>query len=517
LDRLVRWVAGIRASLHTKLMTAFGIVTVLFVAMALFGVHTVLKTTEQGRLLDQAHQRVDWSEQIEQALARQMQFSVLALLSQDEAAIARILRENNRFNELLARLDAVEVAEQHDLVEQVRVSQDEAMSVVADIANAIRDRTLGSITRALLAHQERLDAEIGARVARLVDAEQRRMSALRDNIASANRELLVTTAVLSVSALVVAWLCGFVISWSVILPVREAQSFLDHVATGSFERRVELPNRDEFGALAARMNRMSEELQKLDRMKVEAASELAQLNSRLERASRAKSEFLSNMSHELRTPLNAILGFTEMMVDGLYGELSEELKDPLNDVQVNGRHLLKLINEVLDLSKIEAGRMELALGDYSVPELITSVRVSLRSLAEEKGLRFRTEVADDIPIARGDAGRLTQCLMNLTGNALKFTHSGEVCIGAAREGDRIVYRVSDTGIGIPPEEIDNVFAEFRQVDATVTRQFGGTGLGLSISKKFIEMHGGSIRVESRVGVGSTFFFSVPLRVGETGS
>jgi len=301
----------------------------------------------------------------------------------------------------------------------------------------------------------------------------------------------------------------------VILPVREAQAFLDHVATGSFDRRVVLPNRDEFGGLAQRMNRMSQELERLDRMKVEAATELAQLNTQLERASQAKSEFLSNMSHELRTPLNAILGFTEMMVDGLYGELPEALRDPLNDVQINGRHLLRLINEVLDLSKIEAGHMELALGDYSVAELIGSVRTSLRSLAEEKGLRFLTDVADDIPVARGDPGRLTQCLMNLTGNALKFTPSGEVCIGAARQGDQIVYRVSDTGIGIPAEQIDNVFAEFRQVDATVTREFGGTGLGLSISKKFIEMHGGRIWVESQVGAGSTFFFTVPLRVGES--
>ena len=496
-------------------MAAFGIVTVLFVAMAGFGVYTVLKTTQQAKLLDEAHQRVGWSQEVEQALARQMQFSVLALLSKDEAAIARILRENNRFNELLASLDEIEIAEQHGLVEQVRVSQDEAMSVVADIANAIRDRTLGGVTRELLAHQERLDVEIGARVDKLVDSEQRRMATLRDNIAGANRELLVTTAVLAVSAVVLAWLCGFVISWSVILPVREAQGFLDHVATGSFDRRVELPNRDEFGALAERMNRMSQELRRLDRMKVDAASELAQLNTRLERASRAKSEFLSNMSHELRTPLNAILGFTEMIADGLYGQVPEELKDPLNDIQVNGRHLLRLINEVLDLAKIEAGRMELALDDYSVAELVGSVRTAMRSLAEEKGLRFETQVADELPLARGDSGRLTQCLMNLTGNALKFTRVGEVLIGASREGDDIVYRVSDTGIGIPAEEIDNVFGEFRQVDATVTREFGGTGLGLSITKKFIEMHGGRIWVESWLGLGSTFFFRVPLRVGES--
>jgi signal transduction histidine kinase len=259
---------------------------------------------------------------------------------------------------------------------------------------------------------------------------------------------------------------------------------------------------------------MSEELDRLDHEQREAVAELGRLNARLEQASRAKSEFLANMSHELRTPLNAILGFTEMMVDGLYGELPEEMKEPLDDVQVNGKHLLRLINDVLDLAKIEAGRMELALREYSVPELVGSVRASLRSLAADKGLEFAIEVADDLPIAHGDGGRLTQCLMNLAGNALKFTRKGRVTIGVALEDGQLIYRVSDTGIGIAPEELQNVFAEFRQVDATVTRQFGGTGLGLSISKKFVEMHGGRIWVESRVGEGSTFYFSVPLRVGE---
>ena len=257
-------------------------------------------------------------------------------------------------------------------------------------------------------------------------------------------------------------------------------------------------------------------MQRLDRIQRHAAAELGRLNTRLEQASRAKSEFLANMSHELRTPLNAILGFTEMMVDGLYGDLPGELKEPLNDVQVNGKHLLRLINDVLDLAKIEAGRMELALREYSVAEMVGSVRASLRSLAAEKGLPFDTDVPDDLPPARGDGGRLTQCLMNLAGNALKFTREGRRPASAwSLDGEELIYRVSDTGIGIPPEELQNVFAEFRQVDATVTRQFGGTGLGLSISKKFIEMHGGRIWVESKVGEGSTFFFRVPLRVGET--
>jgi signal transduction histidine kinase len=216
------------------------------------------------------------------------------------------------------------------------------------------------------------------------------------------------------------------------------------------------------------------------------------------------------MSHELRTPLNAILGFTEMVVDGLYGEVPTELKEPLQDIHVNGKHLLRLINDVLDLAKIEAGRMELALRDYSVPDLVGSVHGSLRSLAAEKGLAFETEVQDDLPAARGDDGRLTQCLMNLAGNAIKFTREGGVRIGVTLDEGELIFRVSDTGIGIGPNELQHIFAEFRQVDATVTREYGGTGLGLSISKKFIEMHGGRIWVESRLHEGSTFHFTIPI-------
>ena len=168
---------------------------------------------------------------------------------------------------------------------------------------------------------------------------------------------------------------------------------------------------------------------------------------------------------------------------------------------------------MLDLAKIEAGRMELALARLLGSRLVGSVRAALRSLAAEKGLEFGTDIPDDLPPARGDDGRLTQCLMNLAGNAIKFTR-GAASTLAWRWRTTIAFRVTDTGIGIPPEELQNVFAEFRQVNATVTRQFGGTGLGLSISKKFIEMHGGRIWVESRVGEGSTFFFTIPLRVGE---
>jgi signal transduction histidine kinase len=189
-----------------------------------------------------------------------------------------------------------------------------------------------------------------------------------------------------------------------------------------------------------------------------------------------------------------------------------DLKEPLTDIQNSGKHLLRLINNVLDLSKIEAGRMELALTDYTIQDIVERVRASLQPLAADKGLEFVASAPEEIPLAYGDAGRITQCLLNLAGNALKFTRQGRVEISVDLQGDLLVCRVADTGIGIAKDKIETVFAEFRQGDATITSEFGGTGLGLSITKKFVEMHGGRIWVESELGKGSTFSFAIPLRL-----
>ena len=284
------------------------------------------------------------------------------------------------------------------------------------------------------------------------------------------------------------------------------------MAKGNFGATINVPNRDEFGALADHMNHMSRELQRLSESQRRGSHELQRLNEQLQQASKAKSDFLANMSHELRTPMNAILGFVEMVLDEIYGDVPAHLKEPLTDIQTNGKHLLRLINDVLDLSKIEAGRMELVLGEYSVQEVVETVRASLQSLALEKGLGFVAAAQEDIPLAFGDGRRITQCLTNLVGNALKFSKGGRVAVWVEQQGENLLYRVSDTGIGIPKNELENIFNEFQQVDMAMTREFAGTGLGLNITKKFVEMHGGRIWVESELGKGSTFFFSIPLRV-----
>jgi signal transduction histidine kinase len=242
--------------------------------------------------------------------------------------------------------------------------------------------------------------------------------------------------------------------------------------------------------------------------------EIEEKGRQLEVASRHKSQFLANMSHELRTPLNAILGYSELLIDGIYGELSEKVHGVLERVQSNGRHLLGLINDVLDLSKIEAGQLNLTVDDYSMAALVKSVVAATESLARNKGLVLSTAVQEGLPLGRGDERRLTQVLLNLVGNAIKFTDRGSVEIAARAEGGRFQVSVRDTGPGIAEADQARIFEEFQQVDATSTRKKGGTGLGLAIAKRIVEMHGGALTVESALGAGSTFRMTVPIRVRE---
>ena len=243
-------------------------------------------------------------------------------------------------------------------------------------------------------------------------------------------------------------------------------------------------------------------------------NEIAEKSEQLAEASRHKSQFLANMSHELRTPLNAILGYTELMADGIYGELAPRAAGVLERVQNNGKHLLALINDVLDLSKIEAGQLVLTLEDYAMADVVQSVVSATESLANNKGLKFTAEVQPGLPTGRGDARRLSQVLLNLVGNAVKFTDAGEVAIGAAAEDGHFVLTVRDTGPGIAPEDQSKIFEEFQQIDNSNTRKKGGTGLGLAISKRMVEMQGGTISVDSEVGKGATFCVTLPVRVEE---
>jgi signal transduction histidine kinase len=244
--------------------------------------------------------------------------------------------------------------------------------------------------------------------------------------------------------------------------------------------------------------------------------EIGEKSHQLEVASQHKSQFLANMSHELRTPLNAILGYTELILDQIYGETPQKMHGVLERVQSNGKHLLGLINDVLDLSKIEAGQLVLSLADYSIKDVVNGVFSVVESLANAKKLALKVEVPPDLPRGRGDERRLTQVILNLVGNAIKFTDTGEVAIKAAAANGCYTVSVRDTGPGIAPADQAKIFEEFQQADSSVTKSKGGTGLGLSIARRIVELHGGKIRVESVVGKGATFIVSVPVRAEQQG-
>ena len=240
--------------------------------------------------------------------------------------------------------------------------------------------------------------------------------------------------------------------------------------------------------------------------------EIQDKSRQLAEASKHKSQFLANMSHELRTPMNAILGYTELIMDNIYGEPTEKMRGVLTRVQSNGKHLLGLINDVLDLSKIEAGQLTLTLADYSVKDIVHSVFSSVESLAKNKKLELKVELPQKLPAAHGDERRLTQVLLNLVGNSIKFTDKGEVAIKAEAANGSFTISVRDTGPGIAVEDQHKIFEEFQQADSSTTKEKGGTGLGLAISKRIVEMHGGRLWVNSSLGHGSTFSFNVPLNV-----
>ena len=242
--------------------------------------------------------------------------------------------------------------------------------------------------------------------------------------------------------------------------------------------------------------------------------EIEDKSRQLAEASQHKSQFLANMSHELRTPLNAILGYTELILDDIYGETPAKMRGVLDRVQRNGKHLLGLINDVLDLSKIEAGQLSLSLSDYSLKNVIQTVFSAIEPLASEKQLALKIDVAQELPQGRGDERRLAQVLLNLVGNAIKFTDAGEVSIKGSSVNGSFNVAVRDTGPGISTTDQAKLFQEFQQADNSITKKKGGTGLGLAISKRIIEMHGGRIWVESSPGNGSTFAFTLPVRVEE---
>jgi signal transduction histidine kinase/CheY-like chemotaxis protein len=303
----------------------------------------------------------------------------------------------------------------------------------------------------------------------------------------------------AVGSIGLALVFGYAISWSLIDPVQRMDAQLRQIASGDFSQRMAVANRDELGTLAANLNRMT--------------AELGRLYHQLEAANRHKSEFLASMSHELRTPLNAIIGFSEVLLERLFGELNDKQEEYLRDILDSGRHLLSLINDILDLSKVEAGRMELERGRFSLPEALENGLTMVRERASRHGIALSLEVDPALDVIEADERKVKQVVFNLLSNAVKFTpDGGQVGITAQLDGDGVRITVWDTGIGIAPEDQGRIFEEFQQVGGLDRQGREGTGLGLALARRFVELHGGHLSVESTVGQGSRFTFTLPVRI-----
>jgi signal transduction histidine kinase len=349
-----------------------------------------------------------------------------------------------------------------------------------------------------LADAEHLAKDLGSFTSRLVNTAQGET----DSLIAQNRKAFASSRTLFIGvgagSIVLALLLGLVLSLSLVEPLQRVEARMAAIASGDFLGHVDVPNRDELGILAANVNRMNDEL--------------GRLYEELETVSQHKSEFLANMSHELRTPLNAIIGFSEVLHEQMFGELNEQQMAYVADVLESGRHLLSLINDILDLSKVEAGRMELELSDVSLPQALQSGLTMQGERAGKTGITLGLSVHPHDLVVRADERKLRQIVFNLLSNAVKFTPPGGRVDVSARLTDGVVeVAVTDTGSGIAPEDQELIFEEFQQAGGDPGTRQEGTGLGLPLSRRFVELHGGKLWVESEQGVGSTFRFTLPVR------
>jgi signal transduction histidine kinase len=690
-NRLVGWVARFPARVQSKLLAAFLSIVGLLIVLGAVGLQVLSGVNEQTNVLIRQQRKIAAYHQVQHDTTSQLYSISTALLLQEDRMLDAALRQLRQFGYDLDRMEFI-AQDEAELLAQVRRDYDRLTNEVTRVVDLIRTGQTDEARTTQLAQIIPLSDRLERLTNQLVNIAE---AGMVDAIETTERAYATSRAIVisfAVGSILLALGLGYIISWSLIEPVKEIETHLSQIAAGDFAQKVTIANRDELGVLAQNVNRTSEQLgviaienarlvrelkeqsaalaasvkelkalaetgqavsgtldltQVLDlvasramalgqadacglfrydrtnrafglwrasgldqafseqlrhirildvetvmgnaiRQHVPVAvsdimelpnwplrdaavgagirsvlvvplvraervfgtlvlmrreqaefprrtvdlmqtfanqSVLAIQNARLFReiedksrqleiASQHKSQFLANMSHELRTPLNAVLGYTEMLLDGVYGDVTGEAHEILEYIQANGQHLLALINDVLDLSKIEAGQLTLVLDDYAVQSVVEAVISVAQPLAQAKGLDLQVKVAEDLPLGRGDERRLTQVLLNLVGNAIKFTDAGSVTITATAIGDVLELAVTDTGPGIAPTDQERIFDAFQQVDNSSTRQKGGTGLGLAISRRIVQMHGGTIAVESVPGQGSTFRIRIPLQAGE---
>jgi signal transduction histidine kinase len=467
-------------------------------------------------VLSNSHDRAEDLVQLQRKIAayRQLQhdttaqlYSVAsALLVHDERTLDATLRQLNQFGYDLDRLQFV-AKDEVELLGQVRKDYDQFIQVVSQAVELIRAGKIEAGNRLQLAQANPLAERLERLMNQLVNrAEADMVASIEASEASylRSRQIVIGFAIGSIA---LALLLGYAISWSVIGPLQQVDTSFQQIAAGDFSQKIEVFNQDELGTLATNLNKMSTELGQLYR-------QLEDKSTQLEAANKHKSDFLARVSHDLRTPLNSIIGFTRIVLRRTEGQLPSLQKENLQKVLISSEHLLNLINELLDLAKIDAGKMEVVANTFRVEDVINMTTATVEPLLKNGRVRLIKDVAADLPAVTTDRDKLKQILFNLLSNAAKFTEQGEIRVSASRHNGTLQLAVSDTGIGMKPEALEHIFEEFQQAEKTTASKYGGTGLGLAIVKKFANLMGGDIGVESELGKGSKFTITIPIELNQ---
>jgi len=517
-NALVRAVGRVPVTVRTKLLAAFALMVVLLVVVAALGL----------RVLGQSNSRIESLGTLPLRAATYQSLQSQALLLRQLLAV-RVAADPNLNSYLGGSDSGILGGHSWTLVDQsiaaalsqlgpataaagLGFSPPPADSLVLDrirldyrhftqalnrIIALDRADAPSTTSKPFLARTIDADNDLGARTDQLATRTRARTDALiaqNGNAYAASRNAFIGAGAASI---LLALLLGFVLSRSLIGPIQRTEAHLAEIAAGNFSRHLEVSNRDELGTLAANLNRMSDELRRL--------------YEELETVSRHKSEFLANMSHELRTPLNAVIGFSDLLQQQLAGELNEQQLGYVEDISDAGRHLLSVINDILDLSKVEAGRMELDLSDFSLRDALESGLTMNAERASQAGIALALTLDPTEIAIRADERKLRQIVFNLVSNAVKFTPAGgRVDVSAQFRNGDVEVAIADTGPGIAPEDQELIFEEFQQAQGSSGGHREGTGLGLPLSRGFVELHGGRLWVESVRGAGSTFRFTLPV-------
>jgi signal transduction histidine kinase/CheY-like chemotaxis protein len=506
------------------------------VVLLLFGVNLVVFFWSN-------HKRRLTVEELQRASSRQLLLSSVRedlndlhkqvnLLSQGfpDAGAAAGPADSGAFNARLERigrdvatLDGLSEAGHRQLADRLRARVGELQTAWRLVYQDLGVRQ-SSALEVLLTRAEPLSREVMQEILPALQLEERSLvQAASTNFFDVARVTAQITILIFVLSAVLGVVIAYRLSTYLVRGLRQLGDEAALIGSGQFGQRIAVRREDELGELARAFNEMSDKLSSAHTLLTHANQELARRHEELqiardaaEAANQAKSGFLANMSHELRTPMNAIIGYSEMLMEQAEDTGTTENVPDLKKIHGAGKHLLTLINDILDLSKIEAGRMDLYLETFDLASMVQAAVATIAPLVEKNGNVLEVR-CDDVGSMHADLTKVRQALFNLLSNACKFTQNGTIRLDVGRESTMVTFRVSDSGIGMTPEQSARVFEAFTQADPSIAAKYGGTGLGLTITSKFCEMMGGSLTVESETGKGTTFTIRLPADVRDGGA